>query len=167
MSDPEKTLLIVGVGAATGTAICRNMAQDHKIALVARSPNVIDRLAAEFEACSAYQCDVTDRDAWLNTLQRIEDRFGVPNRIVFNTEGGGMGTYDKIDVDAFAVSFPAMVTSLLMLAQNWFPPVLQANERLQLVINSSYAAYEPSPIFTGLGPARAATAACGSIAPDG
>lgn len=151
-----KTALIVGVGEATGASLCRNLAADHQVALVARTEHCIGTLASESENCAAFRCDVSDATAWGQTLDAIEAKFGIPQRVIFNTEGGGWGTYDQIDMATFTQSFAVNVSSMLQLAQKWFPSVVASGEALHLVINSSYAAQSPSPSFTGLGPSRAA-----------
>ncbi len=151
-----KTALIVGVGEATGASLSRNLATDHQVALVARSADCIEGLASELPNCTAFRCDVSDAQAWTQTLEAIETKFGIPQRIIYNTEGGGWGTYDQIDRQAFTQSFATNVSSLLLLAQKWFPPVVASGAPLHFIINSSRAAQSPSPSFTGLGPSRAA-----------
>lgn len=151
-----KKALIVGVGEATGASLCRNLAADHQISLVARTEPCIGALASELPNCAAFRCDVSDALAWGQTLDAIEAKFGIPQRVIFNTEGGGWGTYDQIDMATFTQSFAVNVSSLMLLAQKWFPKVVASGEALHLVINSSIAAQSPSPSFTGLGPSRAA-----------
>jgi 3-dehydrosphinganine reductase len=151
-----KKALIVGVGEATGASVCRNLAPDHQVGLVARSEGCIGALARELSHCEAFRCDVSDTFAWGQTLDAIEAAIGIPQRIVFNTEGGGWGAYDQINMAAFTESFAVNVSSLLLLAQKWFPKVVASGDPLHLIINSSHAAQSPSPNFTGLGPSRAA-----------
>ena len=52
--------LIVGVGNATGKAVCTELASNYRLAMVARSSQVIDLLSTTLEQARAYPCDVTN-----------------------------------------------------------------------------------------------------------
>jgi len=147
--------LIVGVGSATGSAVCAALAADYRLAMVARSAPVIESLAREFGGAVAYPCDVTDRESWISTLARIIDDMGQPDYVLINTEGGGWGDYTQIDATDFSNSFDVNVVSLFTLVQTLFPD--SANQPpCRIVINSSPAAYVSHPRFLGIAPSRAA-----------
>jgi len=151
--------LIVGVGNATGKAVCTELASHYRLAMVARSTNVIGSLATTLEQAGAYPCDVTNRDAWVSTLKTIVAEMGLPDYILVNTEGGGWGEYMQIDVADFSNSFDVNVVSLLLLIQALFPDgVAEASTRsnCRIVISSSPAAYLSIPLFLGIAPSRAA-----------
>jgi NAD(P)-dependent dehydrogenase (short-subunit alcohol dehydrogenase family) len=155
MSD-KPLALIVGVGAATGRAVCERLGESHRVCMVARSRNVIDELAARLPQAWAFQCDVTDTARWQETLARIVAKLGVPDRIHFNTEGGGWGDYTEIDLPSFASSFAVNVQSLLVMVQTLFPDRSTIRSPCRIVISSSPAAYESNPRYLGLAPSRAA-----------
>ncbi|HUL68457.1 MAG TPA: SDR family NAD(P)-dependent oxidoreductase, partial [Burkholderiaceae bacterium] len=90
----REVALVVGVGRATGQAVCRQWADRYKLILVARSKEFITALADELPDAHVLPCDVADRDAWGATLRRIRDAFGPPARILVNTEAAIWGEYN-------------------------------------------------------------------------
>ena len=151
--------LIVGVGDATGKAVCTELASHYRLAMVARSTKVIDPLAASLTQAKAYPCDVTNRDAWVSTLKEIRAEMGLPDYILVNTEGGGWGDYTQIAIADFSNSFEVNVVSLLLLIQTLFPDTktkTQLSHNCRIVISSSPAAYLSIPLFLGNAPSRAA-----------
>jgi NADP-dependent 3-hydroxy acid dehydrogenase YdfG len=147
--------LIVGVGGATGNAVCTELAANYRLAMVARSSTVINSVAEKFSHAIAYPCDVTNRETWISTLNTIKSEMGQPNDILINIEGGGWGDYRQISVTDFSNSFEVNVVSLLTLVQTLFP--INTNPaHCRIVINSSPAAYLSNPLFLGIAPSRAA-----------
>jgi NADP-dependent 3-hydroxy acid dehydrogenase YdfG len=113
--------LVVGVGRATGQAVCRRWSDRYKLILVARSKEFITALAQELPDAHALPCDVANRDAWGATLRRIRDEFGIPKRILINTEAAAWGTYNTLSLDQLDNSFDVNAISLLQLVQLLFP----------------------------------------------
>ncbi len=148
--------LIVGVGRATGQAVCRHWSDRYKLILIARSQDFITALAAEMPDAHALRCDVADRDAWSATLRRIREEFGVPKRILINTEAAAWGAYNALSLDQLDNSFDVNVVSLLQLVQTLFPNQADIPAGTRIMISSSPAAYNPSARFLGLAPSRVA-----------
>lgn len=113
--------LIVGVGAATGQSVCRKLAEDYRLAMIARSESLIGALARELPDAHAYVCDVSDRAAWEKTLIQVRDEVGLPVRILVNTESGSWGSYAELPLENFSASFDVNVVSLLQLVQTLYP----------------------------------------------
>lgn len=150
--------LIVGVGDATGRAVCTALTSDYRLAMVARSTKVIDSLSTNLEDAIAYPCDVTDREAWISVLNKITVEMGLPEYILINTEGGGWGNYSEIAISDFSNSFEVNVVSLLILIQTLFPVdshQAQSEHKCRIIISSSPAAYLSAPMFLGIAPSRA------------
>lgn len=96
-AKPTRPLaLIIGVGSATGSAVCAELAADYRLAMVARTTPAIETLASRYDQANAYPCDVTNSDSWISTLTRIVDEMGQPNYVLINTEGGGWGDYTQL-----------------------------------------------------------------------
>ena len=110
----REVALVVGVGQATGQAVCRQWADRYKLILVARSNEFITRLANELPDAHALPCDVADRDAWGATLRRIRDEFGLPKRILINTEAAAWGEYNALSLDELDRSFDVHAISCLL-----------------------------------------------------
>lgn len=118
--------------------------------MVARSHAVIDDLARELGDATAVASDVADLDRWQETIRGIIATHGMPDRVVYNTEGGGWGTLADMEVEQFAAGFAVNVVGFFVLAK-----ALQGGDA-SVLITSSPAAYHPAPMFLGIGPNRAA-----------
>jgi len=152
----REVALVVGVGRATGQAVCRQWADRYKLILVARSKEFIAALADELPDAHALPCDVGDRDAWGATLRRIRDAFGPPARILVNTEAAIWGEYNALSLDQLDKSFDVNAVSLLQLVQTLFPTKEAIPTGSRIMISSSPAAYNPPAQFLGLAPSRVA-----------
>ena len=152
----REVALVVGVGQATGQAVCRQWSDRYKLILVARSTEFITALAHELPDAHALPCDVADRDAWAATLGRIRVEFGLPKRILINTEAAAWGEYNTLSLDQLDNSFDINAVSLLQLVQTLFPNKEKIPAGTRIMISSSPAAYHPSVPFLGLAPSRVA-----------
>ena len=152
----REVALVVGVGQATGQAVCRQWSDRYKLILIARSKEFITALADELPDAHALPCDVADRDAWGATLRRIRDEFGLPKRILINTEAAAWGEYNALSLDQLDNSFDVNAISLLQLVQTLFPNKETIPAGTRIMISSSPAAYNPPARFLGLAPSRVA-----------
>src|SRR4029450_10974297 len=152
----REVALVVGVGRATGQAVCRQWADRYKLILIARSKEFISALAHELPDAHALPCDVADRDSWGATLRRIRDEFGLPKRILINTEAAAWGEYNTLSLDQLDNSFDVNAISLLQLVQTLFPKKEEIPAATRIMISSSPAAYHPPERFLGLAPSRVA-----------
>ena len=148
--------LIVGVGVATGAAIARLWAAECTLVMVARSDAVIGPLAQALPDAHAFQCDVSDRAHWEATLQQITAQFGVPQRILVNTESAAWGAYHELSLEQLEMSFRVNVIAVLQMVQVLFPKDGASLDGVRIMISSSPAAYQPPPQFLGLAPSRVA-----------
>ncbi len=155
MPTAKPLALIIGVGSATGSSVCAELAADYRLAMVARTAPVIESLAQQLDQAVSYPCDVTNRASWVATLTAIIDDMGQPEYVLINTEGGGWGDYTQIAAADFSNSFDVNVVSLLTLVQTLFPDG-GGQAPCRIVINSSPAAYVSHPMFLGIAPSRAA-----------
>lgn len=152
----RQVALLVGVGQATGQAVCRQWAERYELILVARSTTLISRLASELPHAHAVVCDVADRTAWRTTLETIRRDYGTIKRILVNTESAAWGNYNELSLDQLSNSFDVNVISLLQLVQCLFPTPEAIEPDTRIMISSSPAAYRPPPRFLGLAPSRVA-----------
>lgn len=148
--------LIVGVGEATGQSVCRLLADRYRLLMIARSPDLISRLAAELPDARAITCDVADRTAYAEVLRAILKQEGVPERILVNTESAAWGAYNQLSLEGLATSFDVNVVSLLQLVQTLFPEPGSVPQDARIMISSSPAAYTPPARMLGLAPSRVA-----------
>ncbi len=148
--------LIIGVGEATGQSVCRALADRYTLVMVARSKDLIHKLANDLPDAHALPCDVADREAWSAALNLIRDRFGTPARILVNTEAAAWGAYHELSLEQLSFSFDVNVVSLLQLVQTLFPDPTAIPPDTRIMVSSSPAAYTPPASFLGLAPSRVA-----------
>ena len=149
-------LMIVGVGPATGTTLCRRLAGKYRLLLVARSEERLRGLEAALPDTHAFPCDVADVERWQAVLEDVRTRFGAPRRILLNTESATWGDYNELPLDRFAASFEVNAVAFLQLVQGLFPDRAAIPEDARIIISSSPAAYDPPARFLGLAPSRVA-----------
>lgn len=155
MTSDRPVCVIVGVGPGTGAALVRRFASEYRVAMIARSADRLEALAAEVDGASAYPCDVGDAEAFVATLGRIGDELGAPSVAIHNPVVGARGTYDQLDPAVLAESLSTNAMSLLYLAQQLVPAMVEAGAGV-LLCTGSTGAYEGSVPMTGYAPSRAA-----------
>ncbi len=153
--EARPVCVIVGVGPGTGAALVRRFASEYRVAMIARSVERLEALAAEVEGAVAYPCDVGDGEAFVETLRRIGEELGAPSVAVHNPVVGARGRYDELDPAILAESLATNAMSLLHLAQELVPRMVEAGEGM-LLCTGSTGAYEGSVPMTGYAPSRAA-----------
>ena len=89
-------------------------------------------------------------------MRRIRDEFGLPKRILINTEAAAWGEYNALSLDQLDNSFDVNAISLLQLVQTLFPNKEKIPAGTRIMISSSPAAYNPPARFLGLAPSRVA-----------
>ncbi len=149
-------LLVIGVGPATGRTLCRHVADQYRLVLVARSRNIIDPLVAELPDAIAYIGDVGEREDWPKVLEQIVSEVGLPSRVLVNTESAAWGEYHQLSLDKLATSFDVNATGLLQTVQTLFPDSDNIPSDTRFMISSSPAAYNPPSQMLGLAPSRVA-----------
>src|SRR2546427_9975239 len=123
----EKICVVAGVGPGTGAALARRFAADgYRVAMLARDPARLDKLAAELDGAAAFPVDVADLDALRATLARVRAELGAPSVLLHNAVAGGFGTFESVTPEAFEHRFRVNVTSLLVLAQEVAPAMVEA-----------------------------------------
>src|SRR5262245_18641304 len=123
----SRVCVVTGVGPGTGSALARRFAADgYRVALLARHAARLEALAAELEAAAPFPRHVADRDALPGTLPRVRAELGAPSVLLHNAVAGGFGTFDTVKPEALEHRFRVNVTSLLVLAQELAPAMIEA-----------------------------------------
>lgn len=94
---------VTGAGSGIGRALALRLARDGwNVAVSARTEQDLVRLAAEVpDRLHPFPLNVTDAEATLNTVARIEDRLGPIDLVVLNAGTYSRDTADQFDADAF------------------------------------------------------------------
>src|SRR5258708_26295143 len=91
MSDSvksDKACVVVGVGEGLGAALAVRFAAGYKVALIARSPEVIGRTAGEIKAAGGValpiQSDATSETEIAGAYDRIKRELGPVEILIYN-----------------------------------------------------------------------------------
>ena len=152
----ERVCVVTGVGPGTGTALARRFAADgYRVALLARDAERLDKLAAELAGAAAFPVDVGDLDALRATLGRVRAQLGAPSVLLHNAVAGGFGSFDSVTPEALEQRFRVNVTSLLVLAQELAPAMVEAGWGA-IVATGNTSAWRGKAAFAGFAPTKAA-----------
>jgi NAD(P)-dependent dehydrogenase (short-subunit alcohol dehydrogenase family) len=115
----EKPIAIVtGVGPGTGAAIVKRFsAGGFRIIALARSAELINRLAQELPDVHAVTCDVSDESQVRTAVADVKRRFGAAEVLIHNAVGGGWGSFREIDPKMLKGNFEVNVMGLLSTIQ--------------------------------------------------
>ena len=154
MSQP--ICLITGVGEGTGSAIARRFAQGgYQVAMLARNGDRLQRLEKELTSAKGYVCDVGDLDALLSVLHAVRTDMGNPSIVVHNAVRATFGTFLDTDPEELERNFRVNATSLLYLARELAPNMIEEG-RGSIVVTGNTAAHRGIPSYALFAPTKAA-----------
>ncbi len=152
----ERVCVVTGVGPGTGSALARRFAADgYRVALLARDATRLEKLAAEVPDTHPYPVDVADLDALRATLARVRGELGAPSVLLHNAVAGGFGTFETVKPEALEHRFRVNVTSLLVLAQELAPAMIEAGWGA-IAVTGNTSARRGKAEFAGFAPTKAA-----------
>jgi len=148
--------LVTGVGPGTGAALVRRFAAEgYRVAMLARDLPRLEKLAAEVPNTAAFSVDVGDLDALRATLARVRAELGAPSVVLHNAVAGGFGSFETVKPEELESRFRVNVTSLLVLAQELSPAMIEAG-RGAIVVTGNTSAWRGKASFAGFAPTKAA-----------
>lgn len=153
----EKSIAIVtGVGPGTGAAIVKRFsAGGFRIIALARSAELINRLAQELPDVHAVTCDVSDENQVRTVVAEVKRRFGPAEVLIHNAVGGGWGNFREIDPKMLKGNFEVNVMGLLYLAREVAPDMIDRGKGAILVTGNT-SAIRGKANFAGFAPTKAA-----------
>jgi NAD(P)-dependent dehydrogenase (short-subunit alcohol dehydrogenase family) len=149
--------VVVGVGEGLGAALSRRFAERYKVALIARSPEVIARTAGEIRASGGValplQSDATVQQQIAVTYQRIVGELGPIEILIYNGGrrpfGRLMETSPEIFEDAWRLNtFGAFLWSRQVV------PAMLSRHRGSILITGATAGIQPWPNSAAFAPAK-------------
>ncbi|HJL62226.1 MAG TPA: SDR family NAD(P)-dependent oxidoreductase [Pseudomonadales bacterium] len=147
--------LVTGVGPGTGKALAQRFAQGYAVAMLARSEERIGDLAEEVNHAHAYPCDVANPEQLSATIEKVRSDLGNPEVVVHNAVGGAFGDYLSIGRDTLQSNFEVNVLSLLQLAQQLAPDMIDLGKGA-IICTGNTSAFRGKPNFSGFAPTKAA-----------
>jgi NAD(P)-dependent dehydrogenase (short-subunit alcohol dehydrogenase family) len=152
----ERVCVVTGVGPGTGTALARRFAADgYRVALLARDSERLEKLAADLPGSAPFPVDVADLVALRAALGRVRTQLGVPSVLLHNAVAGGFGGFESVAPEALEHRFRVNVTSLLVLAQELAPAMVDAGSGA-IVATGNTSAWRGKAEFAGFAPTKAA-----------
>ena len=154
MSKP--TALITGVGEGTGAALVRRFARGgYKIAMLARNQERLKLLEDEISDSKAYLCDVGNIDTLLNTVEAVRKDMGDPNVLIHNAVSATFQSFLEADPKDLEKNFRVNTTSLLYLARELAPAMIEAGQGA-IMVTGNTAALRGIPNTAVFAPTKAA-----------
>ena len=148
----EKPVAIVtGVGPGTGAAIVKRFsAGGFRIIALARSTELINRLAQELPDVHAITCDVSDESQVRGVVTDVKRHFGAAEVLIHNAVGGGWGSFREIDPKMLKGNFEVNVMGLLYLAREVAPDMIDRG------VTGNTSSIRGKANFAGFAPTKAA-----------
>jgi NAD(P)-dependent dehydrogenase (short-subunit alcohol dehydrogenase family) len=153
----EKPIAIVtGVGPGTGAAIVKRFsAGGFRIVALARSAELINRLAQELPDVHAMTCDVSDESQVRTVITDVKRRFGTADVLIHNAVGGGWGNFREIDPKMLKGNFEVNVMGLLYLAREVAPDMIALGKG-SILVTGNTSSIRGKANFAGFAPTKAA-----------
>ena len=148
--------LVTGVGPGTGTSIVRQLSDaGYRVAMLARSRERLDEMAASIKNTFAYAVDVADQVALESVFDRIEADLGMPDVVVHNAVGGAFGNFLDVDPAVLESNFQVNVMALMHLARRFAPSMVESGKGC-IVVTGNTSALRGKAHFAGFAPTKAA-----------
>jgi len=152
----KPTALITGVGEGTGAALVRRFARGgYKVAMLARNKERLKLLEQEIPDSKAYLCDVGDLDMLLNTIEAVRNDMGDPNVLIHNAVAATFQSFLEADPKDLEKNFRVNTTSLLYLARELAPAMIEAGQGA-IMVTGNTAALRGIPNTAVFAPTKAA-----------
>lgn len=118
---------IVGVGPGNGAAFARRFSQSgYAVALMARRPDVVDRLAAELPDGRALRCDAANPADIERCFAAIRDEMGEVETLIYNAGSGIWGSVEEVSAEDFETCWRINAHGAFLASQQVIPAMKAA-----------------------------------------
>ena len=152
-----KVCVVVGVGEGLGMALALRFAAGYKVALVARSAEVIDRTAGEIKSAGGValpvQSDATIESQIAAAHERIVRELGPIETLIYNGGRRPMGRLMDTTPQVFEETWRLHTFGAFLWARQVVPEML-ARGRGTILITGATAGIRPWPTPAGFAPAK-------------
>lgn len=148
--------VVVGVGPGNGAALAQRFHEGgYTLALLARSTELSQELAARLGEARAYACDVADERAVADTFAAIERELGPVEVLLYNAGSGVWGTIEDVSAADFEQSWRVNTLGAFLTAKQVIGPMKQAG-RGTIVFVGATASRRGNVKTAAFAPAKAA-----------
>jgi NAD(P)-dependent dehydrogenase (short-subunit alcohol dehydrogenase family) len=157
MSEQKKPVCaVVGVGPGNGAAFARRFAAEgYAVALMARSTELTEELAAKLPGSRAYACDVGSEASVKEAFAAVRRDLGDVDVVVYNAGSGVWGTLEEVSAADFEGAWRVNTLGAFLVAKEVVGP-MKAKARGSIVIIGATASRRGVPRTTAFAPAKAA-----------
>lgn len=134
----QPVCVVAGVGPGNGAAFVRRFAEEgYKVAMIARTPGVMDELAAELPAARPYICDVGDAGAVEQTFAQIASDLGPVDVLIFNAGKGVWGSAEEVSLEDFEAAWRTNTLGAFVSAKCVIPAMKQRGSGQIILIGAT------------------------------
>jgi NADP-dependent 3-hydroxy acid dehydrogenase YdfG len=149
--------VVVGVGAGLGAALAQRFAAGYKVALLARSADVIEKVSAEISRAGGIarpiQCDATIEQQIAAIHEQIRRELGPVEILIYNGGRRPMGRLLETTPEVFEQTWRLHTFGAFLWARQVVPDML-AHGRGTLLITGATAGVRPWPTSAAFAPAK-------------
>ena len=155
---PAGVAIVVGVGPGLGAALVRRFAQGgHAVAMIARSREFMDRLAAEVNAAGgrtlAVTADVGDAEQVARAFDTVRSKLGAPEVLLYNAGSGNWGTITEITPQQYEESWRTNAYGAFLCAKQAVSEMI-ARRRGVMLFTGATAGIKAGAKSAAFGPAK-------------
>jgi len=148
---------VVGVGAGLGAALARRFAADYKVALIARSADVIEKVAGEIRSAGGMaqpiRSDATIEGQIAATHAHIRRELGPIEILIYNGGRRAMGRLLETTPEVFEQMWRLHTFGAFLWARQVVPEMLSRG-RGTILITGATAGVRPWPTSAAFAPAK-------------
>src|SRR5215472_10095593 len=156
-STQNRACVVVGVGEGLGAALARRFAERYKVALLARSAEVINKVAAEIKEAGGVglpiQSDATVESQIADACGRITRELGPIEVLIYNGGRRPMGRLMETTPQVFEETWRLHTFGAFLWARQVVPGML-ARGRGTILITGATAGIRPWPTSAVFAPAK-------------
>src|SRR5271170_990685 len=153
----DKVCVVVGVGEGLGAALARRFADGYKVALIARSGDVIGSVADEIKkaggVASAIRCDATIEAEIGAAYERITRELGPVDILIFNGGRRPIGRLMETTPEVFEQTWRLHAFGAFLWARQVVPKMLERAGG-SILITGATAGIRPWPNSAAFAPAK-------------
>jgi len=155
---PAGVAIVVGVGPGLGAALVRRFAQGgHAVAMIARSREFMDGLAAEVNAAGgrtlAVTADVGDAEQVARAFDTVRSKLGAPEVLLYNAGSGNWGTITEITPQQYEESWRTNAYGAFLCAKQAVSEMI-ARRRGVMLFTGATAGIKAGAKSAAFGPAK-------------
>ena len=156
-ASSDRVCVVVGVGEGLGAALAHRFAAGYKVALIARSGEVIGRVADEIKSSSGaalpIQSDATVESQIASAHEQINRELGPVEILIFNGGRRPMGRLMETTPEVFEQTWRLHTFGAFLWARQEVPQML-ARGRGAILITGATAGVRPWPTSAAFAPAK-------------